>query len=472
MTTTQHAPRRAARDRDLYQEVTDRIVAALEAGTVPWVRPWGGAEPGLPRNGATGRAYSGINVPLLWLTATEQGYASNEWYTYNQARLLGGQVREGEKATLITFWKDLEVKRAGPTGEQLTEKIPMLRHWTVFNRAQIDGLPPIEAANVILPEYERHRAAETVVERLGVPGTRAAYKQDVDAIRMPAINAFRSGEAYYGTLLHEAVHATGAPSRLHRPLDSQFGTPDYAREELVAEMGAAFACAELGIKGDLQHPEYLANWLKVLKEDKKAIFKAASQARQAVEFLQVREIALEAGALDESLASTVPEERSDPERLARLNPLQAMWALQSAEHDRAHAPIGADLVAHAAEPRPELGGSFAELLVGSNTERHQALGWLLADANRYAASTLPSGMPLAQREALVATQVSVACRTHEPAEVAAAVGESLTAACARARREFAQEVALTTERGGAPEREGASHPQHPAAPGEDFGWNR
>jgi len=272
-------------ERDLYQEVTDRIVGALEQDVAPWVRPWN-APAGFPRNGATGRPYSGINILLLWLTAETRGYASPEWFTFQQARTLGACVRKGQRGTLVTFWRTLTVEDA-ESGEEKT--IPLLRHFTVFNREQIDGLPAPAGIVAAPTDPERIEAAERLVRGSGARvverGTVACYDVAADEIRVPPLASFTDREAFYATELHELAHWTGHPSRLARDMSGGFGSPDYAREELVAEMGSAFLCASLGIAGRLQHAEYVGHWLAILRGDKKAVFRAASQARQACEFL-------------------------------------------------------------------------------------------------------------------------------------------------------------------------------------------
>ncbi|HEX8430633.1 MAG TPA: zincin-like metallopeptidase domain-containing protein [Longimicrobium sp.] len=282
-------PKHSSQPRDIYQEVTDRIIKALEEEVAPWVRPWNA--PDFPRNGGSKRPYNGINVFLLWLTAYERGYRSPDWFTYNQAKALGGQVRRGERGTLVTLWKLLERREAGATPEAEPasgNKTLLLRHFVVFNREQIDGF---EAAAEETPRHawERDLAVETFIRATGARivegGTLAGYLPAADEIRMPPLETFVSRERFYSTELHELTHWTGHASRLARDFSGTFGSPAYAREELVAEMGAAFLCAALGVAGQLQHPEYIANWIKVLQEDKKAVFRAASLARQAAEYL-------------------------------------------------------------------------------------------------------------------------------------------------------------------------------------------
>jgi antirestriction protein ArdC len=279
--------------RDVYQDVTDRIVNALEQGTAPWVRPWdatGGSA--MPCNLTTDAEYRGINVPLLWIAADAAGYASNEWATYKQARGAGGQVRKGEKGTHIVFFKALSItERATDGGADKKRRVPMIRSFVVYNRAQIDGLPEVETFE---PKavHERDADAEAFVRETSAEviesseQTRAFYSPKADRITMPGLDRFKDSGSYYATLLHELTHWTGHEARCARSFGRRFGSEAYAAEELVAEMGAAFLCAHLQIPGEMQHPEYIASWIKVLKGDKRAIVHAASKAREATEFLR------------------------------------------------------------------------------------------------------------------------------------------------------------------------------------------
>lgn len=288
-TTTQET--KMSTKRDIRQEVTDTIIEALESGTAPWVKGWsGGAAMDMPRNGATGRQYNGVNVLLLWISAHANGYGSNEWMTYKQTQGIGGQVRKGEKSTMVTFWKIVEKK--DDAGE-IIDRFFFLKHFNVFNRDQIDGLPVVEAPEVELTEAERHERTDALIEATGASiswgDARAAYSPASDSIRMPAIEQFDHEEQFYSTALHELTHWTGHKSRLGRELSTGFGGEQYAREELIAELGSAFVCAELGIDGRLQHAEYIGSWIKILKEDKGAIITAASKARKAADFLMAFE---------------------------------------------------------------------------------------------------------------------------------------------------------------------------------------
>jgi antirestriction protein ArdC len=270
--------------RDLYAEVTEQIVAALAQGVAPWAPSHTPAPLTLPRNGATGRPYSGLNVLLLWIAGRR--YASPEWYTFNQARALGACVQKGERGTAVTLWREV-TRRDAETGED--ERVPLLRRFVVFNHAQIAGLPtaPDEAARH--GAWERVEAAEALVQRTGACVTEDAvrphYLPATDRVHMPARTAYPMREGFYADLLHELAHWTGHPTRLARPLCGDFGSPDYAREELVAELASAFVCAALGIAGKLTHAEYLGAWLAILRADKRAIFAAAAGARRAADYL-------------------------------------------------------------------------------------------------------------------------------------------------------------------------------------------
>lgn len=269
--------------RDIYQETTDRIVAAIESGTAPWLKPWNGKSGGMvPFNAVSGRPYNGIN--LLILGTSE--YSSLGWLTYRQAASLGGNVRKGEKGTTIVFWQ-FNHRKDKPTGE--VKVIPLAKAYTVFNVEQCEGL---DAGKIIIPAPAVAGAswANDIAARHAVTlehgGDRAYFNPSRDFVRMPSAADFKSPEAYQSTLAHELTHWTGHKDRLAREFGKRFGDGAYAFEELVAEIGSAFLCAAHGVATDsLQHPEYVANWLEVLKGDKRAIFTAASKAKIAAEYL-------------------------------------------------------------------------------------------------------------------------------------------------------------------------------------------
>ena len=281
--------------RDLYQEVTDKICASLEQGVAPWVRPWNASAEhgGMPYNLLSKRSYRGINVALLF---TPQ-YETQGWLTFKQALDVGANVRKGEKGSMIVFYKPFVVRdrNAAPdaTGDAAERTIPLLKAFHVFNAAQIENLPEKYLPKPDMrPDVERHAAADALLSRAVVKhgGDRAFYVPFADYIQLPVAADFRSVAEYYGTALHELTHWTGHGSRMAREYGKRFGDQAYAREELVAEMGAAYLCAKAGIAGSLQHPEYLASWLKVLKGDKRAVLMAASAAQKAADYI-VRPVA-------------------------------------------------------------------------------------------------------------------------------------------------------------------------------------
>lgn len=312
------AQKHAAPSRDLYQAVTDRIVAALEAGTKPWRKPWANVAGG---NGlqlrANGQEYRGINQLLLTLTAMEAGYASPYWLTFKQALELKGNVRKGEKSTEIVFYKKLTVEdRDAPEGTEREKQIPMLRSYRVFNAEQCEGLPDrftLKPAPAIVAGKDRDQAAELALRSSGAEiregGNRAFYSPGHDIVQMPPFEAFATTGGFLATLAHELTHWTGHRSRLDRLKSTPFGSPEYAREELVAEIGSAFVCARLAIAGEHidNHAAYLGSWLGVLKADKRAIFKAAALAQTAADLVLVN-----AG----TGTGAIEEEEEEPDAIA------------------------------------------------------------------------------------------------------------------------------------------------------------
>jgi len=284
--------------RDIYQETTDRIVAAIERGTAPWLKPWNGKSGGmLPFNAVSGRPYNGINLLILCTS----DYSALGWLTYKQAAGLGGNVRKGEKGTTVVFWQ-FNKRRDDETGD--ARVVPFAKAYTVFNVEQCEGLDP---SKIIVPPPAVAGAswANDIAARHNVTlehgGDRAYFNASRDFVRMPSAADFKTPEAYQATLAHELTHWTGHKDRLAREFGKRFGDSAYAFEELVAEIGSAFLCAAHGVALDaLQHPEYVANWLEVLKGDKRAIFTAASKAKIAAEYLAGK---AEETAEDESLAA-------------------------------------------------------------------------------------------------------------------------------------------------------------------------
>jgi antirestriction protein ArdC len=279
----------------LYDEVTGRIVAELEAGRFPWVQPWdsAAAAPGLPRNAVSHRAYSGINVLILWGEVIARGYPSQGWLTFRQAIDAGGCVRKGEHGVGVVyadrFTPETEKERAAAEGGE-ARAIHFLKRFTVFNVAQCDGLPErmLEGA-APLPPREIVPVAEALIAACGadfrIGGAEAYYAPDADYVRVPPQPAFRHQIDYYRTALHELGHWTGHATRLARDLSNPFGSAGYAREELVAELASAFLCAALGLVPSVRHADYLGSWLAVLRADNRAIFRAASLATKAADYL-------------------------------------------------------------------------------------------------------------------------------------------------------------------------------------------
>lgn len=286
---------RAEPRASLYDEVTAKIIGQLEAGIFPWVQPWNSAAacPGLPRNAVSGRPYSGINVLILWGAVIEGGYPSQDWLTFRQALAAGGCVRKGERGQTV-FYADRFVPKGeceqGATTDDAPRSIPFLKRFVVFNSAQVAGLPErLTAAPAPLPEREQHLAAETLITATAadfrIGGPEAFFSPPLDFVQVPPQPAFANQIDYYRTALHELGHWTGHRSRLDRDQTGGFGSAAYAREELCAEMASAFLCAALGILPTVRHADYLGSWLAVLRADNRAIFKAASQASKAADFL-------------------------------------------------------------------------------------------------------------------------------------------------------------------------------------------
>ena len=289
---------------DVYEHVTDRIVEQLEAGTVPWRKTWASMG-GVPRNLTSKKRYRGVNLFLLSLS----GYESPYWLTFKQALDMGGHVKRGEKSTLVVFWRMLEVIDR-ETGKPV--KVPMLRHYRVFNSAQCElgnkqpeaelpqhDVDPIAACEAVVDAMPRRPAIEH-------GGGQPCYVPSLDVVRMPERSRFETAEAYHATMFHELSHATGHKSRLDRAGITElaaFGSATYSREELVAEMGAAFLCAHTGIENATieNSAAYIAGWLKQLRNDKKLVVQAAGQAQRAADFILGTTFGEESGNESEAL---------------------------------------------------------------------------------------------------------------------------------------------------------------------------
>ena len=284
--------------QDVYQKITDRIVSELERGVRPWMKPWsaGNAEGRIMRPlRANGIAYQGINVLMLWSEAIEKGYASPVWLTFKQSLALKASVRKGEHGSLVVYADRIRrIETDSETGKEAEREIPFMKGYTVFNAEQIDGLPEHFYAKPaprgpMVPRIER---AEGFFAATGANvvhgGSRACYVPSTDNVHMPCIDFFRDSESYYATLAHEVTHWTRHETRLGRDFGrKRFGDEGYAMEELVAELGAAFLSADLELTPEVRedHAAYIASWIKVLKDDKRAIFTAASHAQRAADFL-------------------------------------------------------------------------------------------------------------------------------------------------------------------------------------------
>ncbi|MCL4765443.1 MAG: DUF1738 domain-containing protein [Hyphomicrobiaceae bacterium] len=282
---------------NFYDDITNKIIAELEKGHFPWVQPWGTASAkaqlAMPKNASTNRTYSGINVLILWGEVIEKGYSGQSWLTFRQARTLGGHVRKGERGTTVVyadrFVPDDAKRRAADAGEE-AQAIPFLKRFTVFNTDQCENLPaeiatgaPPPPSGTIEPRVEALIRATGIDFRIG--GNRAFYVPSEDYVQVPPPSAFFESINWHRTALHELGHAAGHVSRLNRDLSGSFGSRKYAFEELIAELNAAFCCASLGITPTVRHADYLGSWLEVLREDNRAIVRAASLASKAADYL-------------------------------------------------------------------------------------------------------------------------------------------------------------------------------------------
>jgi antirestriction protein ArdC len=278
MTTISHS--------NAMQDFADRIVAELEKGVKPWVRPWDPEKAGGPHapfNPVTGKRYHGINVLILGMDLRAFQRGDPRWMTYQQAHEKHWQIRKSEKSTTIFFTKLFEVE--DEQSEDGKKSIRVLRHHSVFHASQIDGIPEYKAPGVEEAPWACPEAADIIVKNSGavvrVGGDRAFYSPTTDHIQLPPMNAFRGPPEFAATALHELAHWTGHSSRLNRDMENRFGSAAYAMEELRAELASAFIASELGIPTEIpHHASYIANWLRPLKEDKREIFRAAADAQR------------------------------------------------------------------------------------------------------------------------------------------------------------------------------------------------
>ena len=289
--TRHYSGKPSSERRDHYAEVTDRIVAALEAGTRPWRQPWENGATGMPVNATTGRRYHGINVLLLAMASFAVG-GDPRFCSYKQAAGRGWQVRKGERGTTVFFFKRRLIQDcdAALDAADRTKSIPMLRAYTVFCGSQIDGIPPYVAPDAREMPWRRPEAADLIltnskaVVRIG--GDRAFYSPDLDTIQLPEPASFHTPRDFAATALHEAGHWSGAKHRLDRDLTGRFGSAAYAQEELRAELASVFIGAELGLPCDIpNHANYVASWARKLKEEKREVFRAAADAQRIADYL-------------------------------------------------------------------------------------------------------------------------------------------------------------------------------------------
>jgi antirestriction protein ArdC len=269
----------------VYQDVTNSIIEQLEKGAIPWVKPWR-ADSSADKNLLSQKPYQGINRLILGLSGMVNKYDVPVWASYKQWESIGGNVRKGEKGTRIVFFSKVS-KENKTTGD--TESYSVLKAYWVFNASQIDGIDIVPAAVEPKPFTAVEHAESRIIKTgaaLSHGGDAAFYAPSVDRIQLPNKGTFNSEANYYATAFHELVHWTGAKHRLDRNLEKgRFGNPAYAFEELVAEMGAAFLCNDYGIQGELRHAGYIQSWLKALRDDSKAVFKAAALAQKAADYL-------------------------------------------------------------------------------------------------------------------------------------------------------------------------------------------
>ncbi len=280
--------------RNIAEEITGRILEDLEKGVAPWEKPWqvGRGLP-MPMNASTKKHYRGINVFALWDEQAKKGFSSPAWVTFNQAKALRGTVKKGEKGTGVVFYKRLAKTHSLNLDDEVMleeQTFWVLRTYTVFNLDQVEGLDHLKPKIEISEPFKAIAEAERVLKESGArilhsAIDRAFYEPKGDLITLPLKESFKTPEAYYATALHELIHWTGHEARLNRQFGKRFGNQAYAFEELVAEMGAAFLCVSCGIPYDTQHASYIRDWMKILKDHKRAIFTAAAKAQAGMDFV-------------------------------------------------------------------------------------------------------------------------------------------------------------------------------------------
>lgn len=323
---------------DLYESITAKVIEMLEGGVAPWRSPiLGQSKAGWPKNLTTGREYRGVNVFLLAFAAWTQGYSSSHWLTFRQAKERGGHVKKGEKSSMVVFWKQYATTDR-ETGEAIN--VPVLRHYLVFNAEQCEGIAIPDAPSFVPssfePVYEAERIVRTYQDAPVIEhgGSKAYYLPKPDRVHVPEPTRFETAEAYYATLFHELAHSTAHSSRLDRGIDrdpAPFGSPDYGKEELVAEMTAAFLCGRCGILPSTieSSAAYLDGWLRAIKSDKRLIVTAAGAAQRAADWIRGIRPGVTVDAGDhpsDQAAEEAPMQTAEPTTKDALGPTEAAAA--------------------------------------------------------------------------------------------------------------------------------------------------
>ena len=290
-------PRRTSSDqtpRDHYADVTAQLIAAIEAGTPPWRRPWDAGKAGacaMPCNAITGARYRGVNLLTLGMSPLAFASGDPRWATYKQAADRGWQVKKGERGTTAYFFKRIEVEDREPgSGDDATKRIPLLRAFTLFHSTQIERIPEYRAPTIAEAPWRAPDAVQRLISNSGavvrIGGDRAFYSPTTDHIQMPPPHAFRDEAGWSSTVIHEAGHWSGAATRLNRDLAFRLGSDGYAREEARVEIAQAMVCSELGVACDFSNTAaYLMSWLPVLRSDRKEVFRAAADAQRIADYL-------------------------------------------------------------------------------------------------------------------------------------------------------------------------------------------